>query len=161
MIYDIYICQWQNINTVSSSLVPKSQNWKVKNTVCFIHNMCPNCHEIILDFCNSVDIFLTYITFSFMVQNKLLLLLHPFNSYFSRTTWVSWYQKGKTSLDLNKAKDDRVSGCSGISWTICKQSAPRCRQITTSTPHHSIFTGQILLLKPYQHCQKHWRHCTK
>jgi len=92
--------------------------------------MCPNSHEIILDFCNSVDIFLTYITFSFMVQNKLLLLLHPFNSYFSRTTWVSWYQKGKTSLDLNKAKDDRVSGCSGISWTICKQSAPRCRQIT-------------------------------
>jgi len=28
---------------------------------------------------------------------------------------------------------------SGISWTICKQSAPRTRHITTSTPHHSIF----------------------
>ena len=28
---------------------------------------------------------------------------------------------------------------SGISWTICKQSAPRSRQITTPTPHHSIF----------------------
>jgi len=25
---------------------------------------------------------------------------------FSRTTWVSQYQKGKTSLDLNKARDD-------------------------------------------------------
>jgi len=25
------------------------------------------------------------------------------------TTWVSWYQKGKTSLDLNKARDDWVS----------------------------------------------------
>ena len=23
---------------------------------------------------------------------------------------------------------------SGISWTVCKQSAPRSRQITTSTP---------------------------
>ena len=33
---------------------------------------------------------------------------------------------------------------SGISWTICKQSAPRSRQITTPTPHHSIFTGQML-----------------
>ena len=22
---------------------------------------------------------------------------------FSRTTWVSWYQKGKTSVDLNEA----------------------------------------------------------
>jgi len=28
---------------------------------------------------------------------------------------------------------------SGISWTICKQSAPHSRQITTPTPHHSIF----------------------
>jgi len=36
-------------------------------------------------------------------------------------------------------------GCSGISWTICKQSAPRCRQITTPTPHHSFFTGRIAL----------------
>jgi len=30
---------------------------------------------------------------------ELLLLLHPFNSLFSRTTWVIVYQKGKTSLD--------------------------------------------------------------
>jgi len=34
---------------------------------------------------------------------------------------------------------DVVLGCCGISWTICKQSAPRSRQITTPTPHHSIF----------------------
>ena len=26
---------------------------------------------------------------------------------------------------------------SGIRWTICKQSAPRSREITTLTPHHS------------------------
>ena len=69
----------------------------------------------------------------------LLLLLHPFNSLFSRTTWVSLYQKGKTSLDLNEARYDGVLGCSGISWTIRKQSAPRSRQTTTPTPHHSIF----------------------
>ena len=31
------------------------------------------------------------------------LLLHPFNCLFSRTTWVCWFQKGKTSLDLNEA----------------------------------------------------------
>ena len=42
---------------------------------------------------------------------------------------------------------------SGISWTICKQSAPRCRQITTPTPHHSIFTGRMLFLTPNQQCQ--------
>ena len=34
--------------------------------------------------------------------------LHPFNGLFSRTTWVSRCQKGKTSLDLNEARDDGV-----------------------------------------------------
>jgi len=60
-----------------------------------------------------------------MLLLLLLLLLHPFNGLFSRTTWASQYQKQKTSLDLNEARDDGVLGCSGISWTICKQSA-RC-----------------------------------
>ena len=37
----------------------------------------------------------------------------------------------------------------GSSWTICKQSAPHFRQITTPVPYHSIFTG----LAPNQQCQ--------
>ena len=69
---------------------------------------------------------------------------HTFNGLVSRTTWVSWYQKGKTSLDLNEARDDGVLGCSGISWTICKQSAPRFRQITTPTSHQSILQAGCL-----------------
>jgi len=68
----------------------------------------------------------------------LLLLLLLFNGLFSRTTWVSQYQKGKTSLDLNEARDYGVLGCSGVSWTMCKQSAPRCRQITTPTNTSSL-----------------------
>ena len=55
--------------------------------------------------------------------------------------------------NLNEARDDGVSGCSGISWTICKQSAPHFRQITTPTPHHSIFTGWMLFLTSNQQCQ--------
>jgi len=82
----------------------------------------------------------------FFITIILLLLLHPFNGLFSRTAWVGWYQKGKTSMDFNEARDDGVLRCSGISWTICKQSTPRFRQITTSTPHHSIFTGWMLFL---------------
>jgi len=35
---------------------------------------------------------------------------------------------------------------SGISWSVCKQSAPRSRPITTPAPHHSTFTGRMLLL---------------
>ena len=31
--------------------------------------------------------------------------LHQFNGLFTRTTWVSQYQKGKTCLDLNEAID--------------------------------------------------------
>jgi len=42
---------------------------------------------------------------------------------------------------------------SGISWTICKQSAPRSRQITTPTPHHSMFTGRMPFLTPNQQRQ--------
>jgi len=75
------------------------------------------------------------------------LLLQPFNGLFSRT---SLYQKGKTNLVLNEAKQDGVLGCSGISWTIYKQSAPPSRQITTPTPHHSIFTGRMLFVTTNQ-----------
>ena len=42
---------------------------------------------------------------------------------------------------------------SDVSWTIRKQSAPRSRQITTPTPHHSIFTGPMLFLTPNQQRQ--------
>jgi len=42
---------------------------------------------------------------------------------------------------------------SGIIRTICKQSAPCSREITTPTPHHSIFTGRMLFLMPNQQCQ--------
>ena len=62
-----------------------------------------------------------------VLKYKLLLLLHPLNGLFFRTTWISRYRKGKTSRDLNDAKDDGVWGFSGIS---CKQSAPRFRQTT-------------------------------
>jgi len=81
-----------------------------------------------------------------------LLLLCLFYSLFSRTTWLSQYQKGKTRLDLNEARDDGVSECSGISWTICKQSAPCSRQITPPTPHRSVFTGRMHFLMPNQQC---------
>jgi len=82
-----------------------------------------------------------------------LLLLHPFNDLFSRTTWVSRYLKGKTSLDLNKARADGVVRCSSISWTICKQSAPRHRPITHQHLITQFFTGRMLFLVPNQQCQ--------
>ena len=47
---------------------------------------------------------------SFELSYTVLLLLHPFNCLFSMTTWVSWYQKSKASLDLNEARADGVLG---------------------------------------------------
>ena len=49
-------------------------------------------------------------------------------------------------------KQEILSG-SGISWPACK-SAPRSRQITTPTPHHSIVTGRMLFLSPNQQHQR-------
>jgi len=63
------------------------------------------------------------VPFLMLVILLLLLLLHPFNGLFSRTTWISQYQKGDTSLDLNEARDNAVLGCSDITGphmqTIC------------------------------------------
>ena len=59
------------------------------------------------------------------------------------TPQLSRYRKGETSLDLNEARDDGfwdalASAGSSICWTICKQSAPCSRQITTPTIQHLI-----------------------
>ena len=63
----------------------------------------------------------------------------------SGTTLVSWYQKGKTNLDLRKQE---IASGSGISWAICK-SAPRLRQNNhASISPLSFFTGQMPILPP-------------
>jgi len=94
---------------------------------------------------------------SLLLEKLLSLLLHPFNSLLSSTTWVRRCQKGKTSLDLMRQEMMGFwDGC-GISWTICKQSAPRSRQITTPTPHHSVFYRPDALPDAQPTASKHWR----
>ena len=84
---------------------------------------------------------------------RLILLLHPFNSLFSRTTWVSRHQKGKPFWILLEQEMMGWWEGSGISWTICRSSAPRFRQITMSVPHHSVFTDRMPFLRSNQQCQ--------
>ena len=67
------------------------------------------------------------------------------------------YPKGKTSLDLNEARDDGVFWSSGIHWTTFKQSAPCSRQITTPTTHHSIFLQANALPDAQPTVSTHWR----
>ena len=82
---------------------------------------------------------------------------HPFNSPLSGATWVSRYQKGKTSLDL--LEQETVSG-SGISSAICK-SAPRLRQIIMPAPHHSGFYRQDALPAAQPTVSEYWRQPVK
>jgi len=62
---------------------------------------------------------------------------------FSWRTWISQYQKGKTSLDLNKARDNRVLVCSGMAsagpYANLHLTPDRLPHPITSTPHHLIF----------------------
>ena len=44
----------------------------------------------------------------------------------------------------------RFGNGSGISWTTCKQSAPRSREITSTKHNQSFFTGRMLFLTPDQ-----------
>jgi len=74
-----------------------------------------------------------------------LLLLHPFNGLSSRTTWVSRYQKGKTSLDLNDARDDEVWGWQWHQLDHMQTICTSLQQITTP-----VFTGQMPFLMPNQ-----------
>jgi len=59
---------------------------------------------------------------------------------------VSQYQKGKTNLDFTEAKDSERQ------WHLLCKFAPCSSQITTSVPHHSVFSGRMpFLLLNQQH----------
>ena len=100
-----------------------------------IQRSCCHCHSLSLA---SVE---SRLVLHFWYQlTRVVLDKEPLNGcVLSRTTRVSRYQKSKTSLDLKEARASGFWDSSGIGWTTCKQSAPRSRQITTPTTHHSNF----------------------
>jgi len=66
-------------------------------------------------------------------------LLHPFNSLFpGQSGWAGTRKVNHSGFYWS----ERWWGSSGISWTICKSSAPRTRQITTPVPHHSVLQAK-------------------
>ena len=81
------------------------------------------------------------------------LLLHPFKDLFSRTTWVSRYQKDKTSLDLNEATD---GGVLRLQWHQLDHMQTICTSLRTDnhTSTSSLkFYRRMLFLTPNQQCQ--------
>jgi len=88
----------------------------------------------------------------------LLLLLHLFNGLFSRTSWVSQYQKGKTSLDLNEARDDRVLG---RQWQQLDHMQTICTSLQTDNHTNTSslnFYRPDALPDAQPTVSKHWRH---
>jgi len=77
-------------------------------------------------------------------------LLHPFNGLFSRTTWVSWHQKGKPFWILLQRE---MMGWQWHQLDHMQSFAPPSRQITMPVPHRSVFTSQMPFLPPNQQCQ--------
>ena len=73
-----------------------------------------------------------------------------FNGLFSRTTWVSRYQKGKTNLDFTGARDSEWQ------WHQLGQMQV-CTSLQTdnhaSTPPLCFFTGRMPFLPPNQQRQ--------
>jgi len=72
--------------------------------------------------------------------------LHPFNGWLSGTTWVSRYQKGKTSLDLLEQESEwQWHELGHLQICTLPQTANHA-----STPPLSLFTGQMLFLPANQ-----------
>ena len=78
---------------------------------------------------------------------------HPFNGPFPGLPRWAGTRKVKSIWIL--LKQETVSG-SDISWAISK-SAPRSRQITTPTPHHSVFYRPDAIPATQPTASKHWR----
>jgi len=58
------------------------------------------------------------------LQQELNIHRHQFNSLFSRTTRVSWHEKGSTKVDFNEARDDVVAVVSAKPYSNHLHLAP-------------------------------------
>ena len=75
---------------------------------------------------------------------------HPFNGPFSRTTRVSWYQKGKTNLDFTEARDSEWQWHQLGHMQVCTSLQTDNH---ASNPPLKFFTGRMPFLPPNQ--QRH------
>jgi len=76
--------------------------------------------------------------------------LHTNNGPFTGTTRVSWYQKGKTSLDFTEARDNEWQWHQLGHMQVCTSLQT---DNYASTPPLSFFTGRMPFLPPNQQRQ--------
>ena len=86
-----------------------------------------------------------------LTPNKLQqLYIHPFNGPLSGTTWVSWYQKGKTNLDFTEVRDSEWQWHQLGHMQVCTSLQTDNR---ASTPPLIFFTDRVPFLLPNQQHQ--------
>ena len=89
-------------NTVTSLYWPFVFYLHLANQLCCLQRKSPSC------FCSLLLLFNKFISLNIffrLVKRLYNTHRHPFNGPLSRTTQVSWYQKGKTNLDFAAARD--------------------------------------------------------
>jgi len=74
---------------------------------------------------------------------------HPFNGPLSRTTRVSRYQKSTTNLDFTEARDSEWQWHQLGHIQVCTL----LQTDNHASPHHSVFSGQMLFQLPNQQRQ--------
>ena len=77
-----------------------------------------------------------------LTSDRVVIILQPFNGLFSRTTWVSQYQKGKTNLDFTGARDSEWQWHQLGHMQVCT---------SLQTDNHAstpplFFTGRIVII---------------
>jgi len=78
---------------------------------------------------------------------------HLFHGFFSRTSWVSQDQKGKTIRDFNEARDDGVAVASDVPYAMQIICASLPAIIMHKSHDSVLFTSQMFFLSPNQRCQ--------
>jgi len=90
-----------------------------------------NCiRQPVLDYDQGSEIQVSNTTHKIQLYQLLLLLQlrHLIKGLFTRRTWVSRYRKGKTSLDLNQARND---GVLGMQWHQLDHMQTICTSLQT------------------------------
>jgi len=90
-------------------------------------------HRAVLDSMN-IYIYIYIYTYTYTYTYTYNNHLQPFNGLFSRTTWVSRYQKGKTNLDFTGARDsewqwhrpDHTQVCTSLQTDNHASTPPLC-----------------------------------
>ena len=117
-------------------------NWQCQLTQVVLYNCCKMIAVVVPTMIQDFDYRNT--------KYILITLKQPFNGLFSRTTWVSRYQKGKTNLDFTGARDSELQWHQLGHMQAC--TSPQTDN-HASTPPLCFFTGRMPFLPPNQQRQ--------